>query len=338
MRTITIIITATLFVSCGGGVIQKQTESFTRLQGKTMGTTYSIIHEPSKFDVQKGVDSLLVDVNMAVSTYIPESVISRFNQTGQILTSDPHFIVNTILSAEVFETTEGAFDPTVGPLVNAWGFGWEGRKPEPPERGEIDSLLTLVGFDKLTISGTDSIAVSAPPGMKLDYSAVAKGYGVDAIALYLESMGIRQYFVEIGGEARVRGNSERGEPWKVGINTPVEGASVNELYARIALSDMSMATSGNYRNYYTVDGLKVWHTINPATGEPEANPVLSATVLHPDCAMADALATACMVKGVESINMIERVGDAELYLITIDEKGELSAQYTPGFKKYLLDQ
>ena len=337
MRNLLMIAVAVLALACGAESTTQKSEAYTRLQGETMGTTYSIIHEPTDRAVKQGVDSLLRAVNMAVSTYIPESVISRFNTSGQIVTSDPHFIVNTILSAEVFELTDGSFDPTVGPLVNAWGFGWEGRQPEAPSTERIDSLLTLVGFDKLEVSGTDSISISAPSGMKLDYSAVAKGYGVDAVARYLEGRGIDQYFVEIGGEARVKGNSERGEPWRVGINTPLEGGGINELFARIGLSDMSMATSGNYRNFYTVDGQKVWHTINPETGMPEENPVLSATVLHPDCAMADALATACMVAGVESLEMIERVGDAELYLIVIDENGELTGSHTSGFAKYLLD-
>lgn len=338
MRYLWLLLPVILWTACGTDSEKTVSTPYSRVQGKTMGTTYSIIHEPSDALVSAEVYSLLQEVNMAVSTYIPESVISRFNREGKIVTSDPHFIVNTVLSSEVFELTDGAFDPTVGPLVNAWGFGWEGRKPEAPGEDKIDSLLLLVGFDKLQIEGTDSISIDAPAGMQLDYSAVAKGYGVDAIGRYLESVGITQYFVEIGGEARVKGNSERKSPWRVGINTPLEGGGIGDLFARIALTDMSMATSGNYRNFYSVNGRKVWHTINPGTGQPEANPVVSATVLHPDCAMADALATACMVRGVESLEMIERVEDAELYLITVDDNGELQGQFTPGFEKYLLDQ
>ena len=317
-----------------------------------MGTTYVVKHQRvHAVDYTDSIDALLVEVNMALSTYIPESSISEFNKTGVVTfetdrdgvettRAGKHFMTNYRRSFSIWNESEKAFDPTVGPLVNAWGFGWEGKKPVAPDSSVIDSLLLLVGMDKVSAERIDKVREirAAVPGVKLDFSAIAKGYGVDVVADYLESVGLHDYFVEIGGEIRVKGLSPRGDKWVVGINTPDQEASVTDIFERLAIGNGAMATSGNYRNYYEIDGRKVWHTINPSTGYPEENNLLSASIVGPRCTTADALATACMVKGFPAckdfIGGIEGFGG---YFIYMDDKGARQVSFTPEFNKYFVE-
>ncbi len=318
----------------------QESTDFVRLNGRTMGTTYSISYASHGIDYQSDIDSLLDDVNMAVSTYIPESIISKFNRTGEIrfdqlaregdkrqFSLQNHFMENWRIAVAINQVSDGAFDPTVGPLVNMWGFGWEGRASSRPDSAMVDSILIRVGIHHIYPIFNEGVKITLKDtiGVELDFSALAKGYGVDIVSEYLATCGVTNYFVEIGGEVRTSGLSPRGDKWRIGIIQPDPDADVSELYTRVALSNKSMATSGNYRNYYYIDGIRVWHTINPKTGYPESNPTLSATVVHARCIVADALATACMVMGPEEgIKMVADFPDAEAFILYNGQQEKLS--------------
>ena len=349
---LTLICNAVLISSCGEGPEQQSGAQFSEIRGKTMGTTYLVKYEdPMKIpEFDQTIDALLKEINQAVSTYIPNSLISTFNKTGELIIPldengveegalNQHFAVNLHDSKVLSELTQGAFDPTVSPLVNAWGFGWDGKQPEAPGSSTIDSMLQLVGMDLVEVTKTDSALLvrAARPGVMLDFSAIAKGYAVDRIADVLEREEYFNYFVEVGGEVRVKGSGTRGSGWIVGVNTPDPSAGLTELYARVRLTEGGMATSGNYRNFYSVDGRTVWHTINPATGYPEENNLLSATIVSPSCATSDALATACMVAGYpDCLDLISVANGASGFFIYASEQGSLESASSSDFKKYLI--
>lgn len=312
---------------------QDATTGKVTLTGNTMGTTYRIVYlDAEERDFQQSIDSLLGVFNQSLSTYIPDSELSRLNQGDSLRFGLPYFLPVLIESKKVFEQTGGAFDPTVGPLVNLWGFGPGG--PQLKDSVNIDEILKLVGFNNIQF---DSISVrKTKPGMYLDFSAIAKGYGVDVVGDFLSKKGISNFLVEIGGELVARGTNEKGELWKVGVNKPEEQGRADELYSILALNNQGMATSGNYRNYYEVDGLKVSHTINPATGRPVSHGLLSATVIAENCMRADALATAMMVVGTEkAISLQEQWKDFEIFLIFSDSVGKMQFHASDGMKPYL---
>lgn len=341
-----ILVTALIGVACNSN----DEVGYAKFSGKTMGTTYSVSVDGAGGVFEKAIDSILLEVNMALSTYIPESTISQFNTNGELRMSgqdfrqDPwshalstHFRKNLLVAKSVYQKSNGAFDPTVAPLVNRWGFGWEGKAPELPDSTEIDSILGLVGMQHILINEeNDTMYVKRDhAGVTLDFSALAKGYGVDVVCDYLTEQGVINYFVEIGGEVRTSGVSQRGDHWRVGINQPEVNSSVSDLYTQIAISNGSVATSGNYRNYYEVDGKRVWHTINPKTGYPESNPLLSATIVHENCMIADALATTCMVMGPKKgIELVEAFNGAEAFILYYKDD-EIAEVMTSGFDQYL---
>lgn len=322
---------------------------FARLQGKTMGTTYSITYQDAKeINYQAQIDSLLKAINQEVSTYIPDADISIFNQkTEKIFTisadKNPHFVANLLASQKIFEQTNGSFDPTVMPLVNYWGFGYtEKRTVNDADKLKIDTLLQSVGFNKLAITTTDGntyVINKANPQMQLDFSAIAKGYAVDVVGNFLASKGIENYFVEIGGETVCRGKSPRGDLWALGISVPSKDAKVTDVEEIVKITNKGLATSGNYRNYHTAeDGSVYAHTINPKTGFPEKSTLLSATVVAENCMIADAFATAFMVMGKDAtIELAESLPNIEIYLIFGNENGEMQTFYTKGFSNFLSD-
>ncbi len=270
----------------------------THLQGKTMGSIeYNVKYlDEDNTNYQKEVDSILMALNASLSTYIEDSEISRLNATKQIFNPSKMFLDVIGRSEDVWLSTYGAFDPTVGPLVNAWGFGPDGL-PDAMDSTTIDSLIQYVGFGRMMYNKQ---RIGMEPGMYLDFSAIAKGYAVDLIAEFLESKKIEDYMVEIGGEVKVKGGNGQGETWKIGIEDPLVEVSERKLLAIAELSDLAMATSGNYRNYYEKDGKIIAHTIDPRTGYSARNEVLSVSVFAKDCMTADAYATAMMVMGLEA--------------------------------------
>jgi thiamine biosynthesis lipoprotein len=274
-------------------------ESYLVFQGDTMGTTWTVkvIGLLSKEDAQElesGIQSALDQVDGAMSTYREDSELSRFNAHADLSPfpiSDATRAVFAI-ALEVNQESGGAFDVTVGPLVNAWGFGPEERA-EPPGADTIAALRERVGPNRLALTAQGLI--KRQPDVYCDLSAVAKGFAVDRAAAAVERTGIVRYMVEVGGEVRARGVNPDGERWQLGIEKPLEG--IREIAAVVPLSDMAMATSGDYRNFYELDGKRYSHTIDPRTGYPVDHFLASVTVLHQSCAWADAYATAINVLG-----------------------------------------
>ena len=311
-------------------------EKYQRDEGLIFGTTYHIIYEYKK-DIHDDIRAKLLEFNSSLSTYEKGSIISKVNRNEAVLLDD-YFTKCFNKAKEISEKTEGAFDMTVAPLVNAWGFGFSKR--DSVSTGLVDSLLHYVGMDKVKI--VNGRLVKKYPGVMLDASAIAKGYGVDVAAELLEKKGIRNYLVEIGGEMRVKGVNASGVPWRVGIDKPIDDPKVlhRELEEIIRMSEGALATSGNYRNFYVKDGKKYAHTINPKTGYPVQHELLSASVYAPDCMTADAYATAFMVLGLKKAKQIvEDTPELEAYFIYRGESRDtLQVYYTEGFGKMIVKE
>ena len=319
----------TLF-SCGEQTSQKQKMV---VDGYAQGTTYNIIYISSDgVDYQRAIDSLLIEIDNSLSTYQKRSIISKFNQADSILEIDQMFedVYNT--SKMVYEVSDGAFDPTIAPVVNAWGFGFQNL--HSTDSATIDSLNQLVDFTKITLTGGK--VIKAEKGMMLDFNAVAQGYSVDVIANLLEERGIENYLVEVGGELKAKGLNMNDTLWRIGIDRPLPGLEEREIEAIVNLENKALATSGNYRKFYEKDGLKYSHTINPKTGYPVEHNLLSATVITDNCGEADAFATAFMVVGLqETKKILLKNKHLEALLIYSDEDGGLQTFITDGLKGFI---
>lgn len=275
------------------------------IAGRTMGTTYSIKFFPSAKvndlrQVSRAVEAELEQVNSQMSTYLTTSELSRFNSQASLdwfpVSRQTAEVVQ--LSLQLTEQTGGAFDVTVGPLVNLWGFGPAARPQQAPSAELISTTLQWVGADKLSARLEPPALKKSHPNLQVDLSAIAKGHGVDRVAEVLERSNVTSYFVEIGGEVRTKGRKPSREEWQVGIERPTpDQRSVERV---LALTDRALATSGNYRNYYELDGRKYSHTINPKTGYPVEDPIASASVIADNCALADGIATGMMSAGYEA--------------------------------------
>jgi thiamine biosynthesis lipoprotein len=301
------------------------------LRGFTMGTTYQIKYIGNKV-LQKEIDSVLRDFNQSLSTYIPGSEISVFNETEQFKFVSPYFPQVLKISKKIHDLTAGAFDPTVMPLVKAWGFG--PNKTEYEKEPNIDSLLQFVGMDKLAFDEKE--VRKKLKGVQLDFNAVAQGQASDVIAKFLEGFGFENYMVEIGGEIICRGKNANNETWTIGIENPLyETEGGQRVFAVASLDNAALVTSGNYRKFYVKDGKKFAHTLDPKTGRPVSHNLLSATVVTASCADADALATAFMVMGKErAIAFAEKHSDIHIFLI-YEENGKLTSFASEGMKKFL---
>ena len=314
--------------------------TYQKLSGQTMGTTYNITYQSTQ-DIKDKVETVLKEVNAGVNHYDPNSIISKVNQAKKDWTIEKtaisqHFYTNLHMAQKIFTVTNGAFDPTVMPLINYWGFGYTGKKPVTTvDSIKVDSLLQLVGLDKMVLSNGN--IQKEKPSMQLDFSALAKGYGVDKVGEALEQQGIENYLVDIGGEVRAKGVNKRGTPWQLGINTPKAEAAFSDYLAVIALDNQSMATSGNYRNFYELNGIRYAHTINPKTGYPELNTLLSATVISKDCMTADAYATAFMTMGLEkAFKIAQEDKNIHGYFLFSKENGTIGIQFTKGMETFLV--
>ena len=326
----------------------KSSTEFVKISGGTMGTTYNLtIATNDPESLKKEVDELLIDINAEVNTYLDSSFITRFNRSEKGLTlagkfvgadmPNRHFLMNYYRAKMINEQTNGNFDPTVMPLVSYWGFAREKREVTVRDQQKIDSLLQYVGMDKVSLDEGTRFLSKTAPGVSLDFSAIAKGYGVDAICELFDRNKMVDYYVEIGGEVRTKGISPRKQPWIIGINTPDPNASLTDLKAQVKLSGMALASSGNYRNYYEVDGQKYGHTIDPVTGFPKMTDILSASIFAEDCMTADAYATACMVIGVDAAyQLISKIDGIEGYFIFGKEDGTMGVKYTEGTTAFLL--
>jgi FAD:protein FMN transferase len=306
-------------------------DQLVKFQGRAQGTYYEITYyDKAGRNLQPAIDSLLDAFNFSLSTYEPNSIISRINRDEADVEVDEWFRTVFLKSMEVAEKTGGSFDFSVGPLVNAWGFGFTDRMQVNPQ--VIDSLLKLVGYKNFELQG-NQIAKKIY-GSKIDFNAIAKGYGVDVAGEFLQSKGVKVFLVDIGGEVLARGHKPDGSLWKIGVEKPAgDTDSPRELKAIIALENRAIATSGNYRRYYEEDGVRYSHTIDPFTGYPVRHTLLSASVLASDCMTADAYATAFMVKGVEAtIDFLKSNPGLEAYLIYSADNGEIQTWASDGFQ------
>lgn len=328
-----------LFATVLWGCAPKQ-EQAQLLQGEAFGTTYTIQLFPSEdFDVQQGIDSVLAAVNKSVNTYIPQSDITRINQGDSTVQVDAIFKEVYGISEEVHTNSKGYFDPTIGVLRNAYGFG-DTKPITSMDSLTLDSLMQYVGFEKVELT-TDGFIKKANPHIYFDFNAVAKGYGIDCLGRYLDSQRVTDYLIELGGEILAKGkNLEKAKPWVVGIEA-LDSELDNRTYTQaVMLSNEAMATSGNYRKFRidSLTGKKFVHTLNPLTGAAEQSDVTSATVIASTCALADAYATACMALGYEkSLDMLVQLEGVEVYLTYLDANHQAQWYATEGFQKKLVD-
>jgi thiamine biosynthesis lipoprotein len=302
------------------------------LEGFAQGTYYSIrYYDPQNRNLQFAIDSLLDDFNKTASIYDETSVISRINRNEEHVLLNEDFKRLYALSMEVSRQTHGAFDITVGQLVNAWGFGNEKRQNITKEK--IDSLLHCVGYDKIEMK--EDKLIKQTPCIKLDFNAIAQGYSVDKIGIFLDSLHIDHYLIDIGGEVLAKGNKQ-GTSWRVGIERPAdEKEQHRQIITTVSLSNMALVTSGNYRKYYEENGTRFAHTISPQSGYPVNHGLLSVTVLNPTATMADAYATAFMVMGMEaSLEFLKQHTDTEACFI-YQKSDSLYTHTTEGFKQLI---
>lgn len=330
MKHFVFVLIVVLLGSCSleQGTVKNQTI------GNALGTTYSIIYLADKeIDYQQEIDSVFAVVNQSMSTYWPDSDITKINQGDSTLVVDAMFKEVFELSRGVYEKSNGYFDPTVGTLVNAWGFG-PGQQIAM-DSTTVDSLLQYVGFDKVQLTNKGTIS-KANPAVFFDFNAVAKGYAIDRLGALLDEKGIKNYLVEVGGEVITKGeNTITQKQWTVGIDDPqVEFG--RQLKKIISLKDLALASSGNYRKFRidSITGEKYVHTINPKTGFTKNSSVLAASVVAKNCATADAYATAFMAMDLEaSKKILGDQKDLEAYIIYLNEVGETEEYMTEGFKE-----
>ncbi len=310
-------------------VRQQQSLPYQQSSDFIFGTAYKIVYQHDK-DLSREIREELMKVDYSLSPFNEKSVITAVNQNRDVVL-DTLFLDVFTKSMEISRETDGAFDITVAPLVNAWGFGFKNEtRPTPLQ---VDSLLQIVGYKKVRLE--DNKIIKQDRRMMLDCSAIAKGYGVDVVARYLRSQGVQNFMVEIGGEVVTSGVNPQRLPWRVGVVKPSEDSLNvnNELQTILNVTDKAMATSGNYRNFYYKNGKRFAHTIDPKTGFPVQHSLLSATVLADECAVADAYATSFMVMGLERAKkLLERHPELMVYLIYDDGKDSLAVWFSPSLQ------
>ena len=319
-----------LFISCS-----KTTEEEHYIEGQAFGTTYHIKYfSKNTMDVQKSIDSIVNAVNRSVSTYMADSDISKINNGDSTITVDTTFKDVFLLSNKIHKQTDGYFDPTIGVLRNAYGFG-DVKPIKKIDSTTLDSLMQFVGFDKVQLTSENKI-VKTNPQIYFDFNAIAKGYGIDLIGAYLSNNGVEHYLIELGGEILAKGkNLTKEELWLVGIEKVTSELDDRSYSETITLTNQAMASSGNYRKFRidSLTGNKYVHTINPLTGKAEQSDVTSATVLAPTCAEADAYATSFMALGLEkSKAVLQKLPQVEAYLTYTDSLNQQKEYVTEGMK------
>ena len=305
------------------------------LQGLAQGSYYAITYfDELNRDFQHEIDSIFYAVDMSVNLWVDSSVISKVNRNEEV-TLDSIFIDNFRIAQKAARLSDGYFDPTISPIVAAWGFSYKSGDSITPQL--IDSLKQLVNYQKIRIE--NGKVVKENPNMKLDFNAIAQGYTSDLIASFLESRGIKNYLVDTGGEIMARGSKPNGQPWIVGIEKPAKNwDSEQVVQTRITLRDKGLVTSGSTRKYVERNGRRYSHCIDPKTGYPVEHNVLSVTVMAENSVWADALASICMVMGMEkSLPLIESMDGVEVYYIFVNDQNELETFATEGFQKLIID-
>ncbi len=330
-KSISILLLSILFLSCSNNSNLKLQYLYN--EGEIFGTFYHIKYKHSE-NLKNEIQNALNNVDYSLSTYKPRSILSKVNQNLETKL-DSHFIKVFNRAQEISEQTNGAFDMTVATLVNIWGFGF--RKMEFPDSVKIDSLMQFVGYKNITIN--NDYIVKTNPNLMIDASAIAKGYGVDVIANLFELKGIKNYLIEIGGEIRLKGKSNKNKKWTVGIDKPKDDIynTDDEIQEIIALDNGAIATSGDYRQFYYKNGYKYSHTINPKTGFPVSHNILSATVYSNDCTSADAYATSFMVMELDSSKLFSKKHpELGIYIIYAKDSLENKVWMNEKFKKIII--
>lgn len=333
-RVLLLVVSALIFGSCTSGPKERS------IAGEALGTTYNIkYYSDEGLPMEQALDSIMERVNQSMSTYREASDISKINRGDTLVKVDSLFRNVFALSEKVYVESGGYFDPTVGNLVNLYGFGPE-RFEKEVDSARVDSLMQYVGLSKITITPEGKVKTTAP-SVYLDFNAIAKGYAIDLIGHYLDSKKVENYLIELGGELLARGeNLSKESPWLVGVDDPGQQEGERTLTAAVQLQNRAMATSGNYRKNRTdpASGKLYVHTVNPLTGYAEKTDVLSASVLAENCALADAYATAFMAMGLEaSKELLSRLEGVDAYLIYAEENGEAGEYITPGFEEVLVE-
>lgn len=315
---------------------QPSAKKYVTDNGRVFGTFYQIKYASNGKDVKTEYLAALAAVDTALSTFNKQSTITRVNLSpDSVLLSDKDSLFIRVYNkaCEISTITNGAFDITVAPLVNAYGFGFDPNRSTPDS--VIAELKNYVGWKKVSLSPSGYIK-KENPNIKLDASAIAKGFGSDVVARVLRKNGINDFMVEVGGEVVCSGVNDKGKVWSIGINKPIEDSTMqhtNELQRVVQLDGKALATSGNYLQYYYKNGTKYAHTIDPCSGKPVNHTLLSSSIIADDCMTADALATACMVMGVDSaLSLIESLPNVEGYFIYAGNNGEYLEKHTNGFK------
>ena len=315
-------------------VMQQRSIPYQHDEGMVFGTVYNITYQYDS-DLKQDIEAELQKVDNSLSPFNKGSIISKVNRNENPEVNDMFADVFT-LAEEVSAQTGGAFDITVAPLVNMWGFGT--KQFHRPDKESVDSLMKFVGFNKISLKNKH--VVKQNPNIQLDCSGIAKGYGCDVVARFLRSKGIKNFMVEIGGEVVTSGNSEKRVPWKIGVTKPTDDSlqENQELQTVLNVTDKAMATSGNYRNFYVECGKKFAHTIDPHTGYPVQHSLLSSTVLAHDCATADAYATSFMVLGIDKAKeVLKKHPELMAYFIYSDAKGNLQVWFSPSLKDKIVN-
>ena len=331
-KTIFLIFFVLLFAGCG---LKKEVE----FSGKTMGTTYHIKAVVGLFtntkNIKDQIDTRLEEINKSMSTFRKESEISRFNahQTvGEKFKISEDFYNVMIVAKAIYQETGGAWDGTVKPLVDLWGFGKSENNYTIPEKSKIAAILSDIGFNNIEIFAGHYLA-KKNTAITLDLASIAKGYGVDQIAALIRGNGIDNFLVEIGGEVFAAGLRKDGKNWRIGINRPQKNAPVDQVYKVVNLQDKGFATSGDYRNYFEVNQKRFTHVIDPRNGYPVDNCVVSVSIIANTCTFADGLATAVMVLGhKKGLDLVNRLDNAECFIVTKKEDGALIDHYSKGFQ------
>jgi len=327
-----------LFVLLFLTACQQKKREYVKISGFAQGTTYNITYENStNEDYSQDIDSILKAFNRSLSIYDSTSVISRINNNDPTVEADDWFIQVFKKSAEVNASSGGAFDITVGPVCKVWGFG--NGPVMKHDTAYIDSLLQFVGMDKVQLEGRK--VIKKYPGVKLDVNAIAQGYSTDLVCDFFKSKGLKNYLVEIGGEVRGSGTNAKDQFWHIGIDRPKEDNMMpgSDLQAIVEMNNKALSTSGNYRSFFVEKGVKYAHTIDPKTGFPARNTLLSASVVCDDCMTADAYATTFMVLGVEKSKMLlSKLHGIEVYFVYTNVQGNYEVFFTDGMKAMILEQ
>lgn len=328
-----LLIAGTVFIT-----VQQRQTPYQKNSGLVFGTAYNVTYQYAD-NLRQDIEAELKKVDETFSMFNEQSLVARLNRNEPDVVLTPMFLEVYQKATDISKDTQGAFDITVGPLVNAWGFGFKNEKM--PSSRQVDSLRHYIGMDLLTLGSDQQRLSKRHPQVVLDFSAIAKGYGSDVIARLLRSRGIENFMVEIGGEVVTQGINPNRLPWRIGVTKPQDDSlatGATELQTVLNVTDRAMATSGNYRNFYYKGGRKYAHTIDPQTGYPVQHSLLSATVLAPDCATADAYATSFMVMGLPKARaVLERHPELMAYFIYSGADGELAVWFSPSLKSKIVD-